>query len=429
MLKIKQFINKQIKDILNKGFKILFLKFYLLLKLTIKLFLLFAFGIFVPFIFILKKKINFHFFELPTDRIGCFCAWEPFILITHFNRKLKKKDKKIFFIYHSKIISNNFLLDLYKKKMKSLNSYYFLHGYSFWELLTSSYQFWTGQKIKTYFKARIIYYPIFVKTDRMVFLSNEDIEKGETILEKFNIPKNSKWICVHNRDSEYLNSQKKKGYMPHQDFSYHNIRDFSADDLIPAAEYFTQKGYYVIRIGSKSNQKFNTKNSMIIDFVNSKYRTDFAEIYFLDKCEFYFGSSAGCWKVAKIFRKPAYLVNHFPFGDLFVYPWKHPGIFKKIRLINENRIISIKEMIKYNLNQINDENLLKKMGFEVLNNTPEEILSLAIESEELHKLKDTNVQFSIKQAQVFQEMEKSESKNFKYYKNPIGKEFLSKINL
>ena len=101
MLKIKQFINKQIKDILNKGFRILFLKFYLLLKLTIKLFLLFALGIFVPFIFILKKKINFHIYELPTDRIGCFCAWEPFILITHFNRKLKKKDKKIFFIYSS----------------------------------------------------------------------------------------------------------------------------------------------------------------------------------------------------------------------------------------------------------------------------------------------------------------------------------------
>ena len=40
-------------------------------------------------------------------------------------------------------------------------------------------------------------------------------------------------------------------------------------------------------------------------------------------------------------------------------PWKYPGIFKKIKLEND-RVISIKEMVKENLNHLNNKNILRK---------------------------------------------------------------------
>ena len=230
-------------------------------------------------------------------------------------------------------------------------------------------------------------YPSFLKSPCLIKIPNSDEIKSMYLLEKLKIPKNSKWICIHNRDSGYLDNQTKKGYLKFHDWNYHDVRDFNVSDLLPASDYFTKRGYYVIRTGNFSNQKISSQNPKIIDYVNSEYRSDFGEIFFFSKCKFYFGSTAGCWKIAKYFRKPAFLINGFPFADLFLMPWKYPGIFKKLKLEN-NRIISIKEMVKENLNHVNNKNLLIKRGIQVVNNNPTEILDLAIEAVNIIENKD-----------------------------------------
>ena len=35
--------------------------------------------------------------------------------------------------------------------------------------------------------------------------------------------------------------------------------------MLPACDYFTKKGYYVIRVGKKTNEKIKSKNPKIID--------------------------------------------------------------------------------------------------------------------------------------------------------------------
>lgn len=427
MFKLKKFVFKQIDDISEKGIKILPFKTALAIGKLFKLTLLVLFVFFVPFIFLTRKIFNFHFYELQTDRIGYYCSWEPFIMITHFKKIEKKKEKQICFIYHNNIIANKYLTELYKNKMKSFGHYYFLKGYFFWNILTSSYELWTKNKIKTFFKNRVITYPMFVKTPAILKIPQNDIVKGEHLLKSLGVPKNSKWICIHNRDSSYLTYQQKKGYLPKVNFSYHNIRDFSINDLIPAADYFTKKGFYVLRTGVTTNEKLITKNPKIIDYVNSKYRSDFGEIFLFSNCEFYFGSTAGCWKIAKFFRKPAFLINGFGFADLFLMPWKYPGIFKKLKSKQNNKFLSVTDMVKDNLNHLTDKNLLDKKGIEVVNNTPDEILDLAIEAVEYYK--KNNINSPKKLDLFFNEVSKGSLKNYKYYKNPIGKKFLGELNI
>ena len=92
MNKILKFAAKQIKDISEKGIKTFIFKVILFLRLIIKNFLILSFVIFVPFIFLLKRLFNFHFYEIQTERIGCYSSWEPFIILTHYKRNLRNKE-------------------------------------------------------------------------------------------------------------------------------------------------------------------------------------------------------------------------------------------------------------------------------------------------------------------------------------------------
>ncbi len=50
--------------------------------------------------------------------------------------------------------------------------------------------------------------------------SSAEIAIDNSTIREFGIPDNAKWICVHSRDSTYLESQ-----FPEVDFSYHSYRD------------------------------------------------------------------------------------------------------------------------------------------------------------------------------------------------------------
>ena len=54
-----------------------------------------------------------------------------------------------------------------------------------------------------------------------------------------------------------------------------------------------KKGYYIFRIGKYSNIKLKAKGNKIIDYVNSKYRSDFMDIYLIKNCKFMISTNTG----------------------------------------------------------------------------------------------------------------------------------------
>ena len=429
LTKIKNFLIKQYNDIKKGNLDLLFRKVVLFIRYFIKYTRIFFLGLVVPLIFVLKKIFNFHFFELQSDRIGYYCSWEPFIWITHYKRIEKNRKKLICLIYFQKVTANKYLTKLYVNKMRSLEHYYFLKGHYFWEIITQSYKVWTGKKIKTFFATKVLMYSMFSKTPSLLKIPEDDQNRGLKLLDKLNIPRDSRWICIHNRDSGYLENQSKFGYMSDVNWRYHNHRDFHINDLLQAANYFSKKGYYVIRTGNFSKHKLNINDPKIIDYVNSQYRSDFGEIYFFANCEFYFGSSAGCWKIAEFFRKPSFLINSFPFTDIFTTPRKYPGIFKKIKFNESNQIMPISEIIKNNLNHASYESIIKK-GLDLANNNPGEILDLAIEALDIvENKKKPNINYQTKINQMLNEVFKDKNNHPRYYRNPIGEKFLENLKI
>ena len=216
-----------------------------------------------------------------------------------------------------------------------------------------------------------------------LYFSKDEEKKGSELIEQFGINEGDKWICIHNRDSLYL----KKKY-PYKDWSYHDYRDFSVNSLKSASEFFASKGYYVFRMGSLQSEKFDINNPKIIDYAFSNLKSDFLDIYLMSNAEFYFGSSSGLKGVAISFMKPCYGMNWSP-TELYLDPGlyidsncpRHPWlfIFKRVKDMSTGKFLSLKEILSSDFAKAYSTYTFKKNNVKLVNNTSDEIRSLAIE--------------------------------------------------
>ena len=147
---------------------------------------------------------------------------------------------------------------------------------------------------------------IISKTKNNIVFSNEENELGFKYLREVGI-NSKKFVCFIFRNESY-----KKNYYPKINFSYHNYRNTNIESYYEALNYFTRKGYYVIRMGKGEDHPIKIKNDKIIDYSFSKFRSDFLDIWLMSQCDICFTSGTGLDDVALAFRKPILNVNLIP---------------------------------------------------------------------------------------------------------------------
>ncbi len=354
----------------------------------------------------------------------------------NFYLNLKENDKKLFekktdiIFFDSKRVANVYLKEKIKRNIKIFN-YNFLFFYTLTVLrilrlkshylqLPSSYEYnnkYTDKdKLKKYYGYN---YKIYLKLDK-----NENL-KGEKLLENFKIEKNEKWICVHNRDSSYKSSASTAEKIEEN----HIHRNFSAKSMLPALKEFSDNGYYVLRMGSESNEILNTKEKKIIDYVNLKKRSGFTDLFFLENCQAYFGSDSGISTPCIGAMKPISYINFSP-CDLHTLSWHKciHTIFKRIKKKNDSKNLSLKEIFEQNVYGETSFINLNNHGYEMKNNTDHEIKELA---KEVCEFLNGKTVISENQKNFYKEIKNI----FKFYKkenllgpNPImiGEDFIKK---
>ena len=139
----------------------------------------------------------------------------------------------------------------------------------------------------------------------------EEKIKGREILKKFGLPDDAKFVCLLVRDSGYLDRNKK--YESHERWSYHSYRDGDIDKYVLAAEELARRGYYVFRMGVNVSKPLKSSNPKVIDYANSKIRSEFMDIYLGAKCSFGITTGTGFDEIPRIFRKPIVWV-YVPLG-------------------------------------------------------------------------------------------------------------------
>lgn len=218
-------------------------------------------------------------------------------------------------------------------------------------------------------------------------LRKDELLRGYKLLEKINIPKNSDFVCIQNRDNIYLNHyDKKHDELLNWDWSHHNYRNSNINNYLKAAENLVINGKFVIFTGLSEITSKKKLPGKIIEYKKSKINCDFMDIFLASQCKFYICSDSGISTVPECFRK-ALVITNFPAVRRIPL---HVGIVNSIYLLkkfyskSQKRLLSFKEIMDIENNTIHFGSKKFKENYsdiDILENSPEEIDEAAQEME------------------------------------------------
>ena len=338
-----------------------------------------------PIVFViwaLRPLLLVRFGVFNSDRIGAFAPEYQGYLITQ-NRNILRS-WTLDFIGVRRPISNLQLLKMLARQIRVLP------GAWLWLLLDRACLFWTrGSLHHANTRFSLDHWPQFLNNQALVHFSSSEKLEGKNLLEALGVPSDAHWVCIHNRDSKYLDTKVAASkFAPGKSWGYHNYRDFGVKSMVSAAEELTKRGYFVLRMGAVVAEPLISTNPKIVDYASTPHRSDFADIFLLANCAAYLGSDSGILTVPLIYGKPTIIVN-FPLGYTaqLTHQSTFPFIPKHLYHRATKRHLGIQEVFDRKLIYAGEFRVYEEAGVEVVDNTSEEICDLAMELDE--RLKGT----------------------------------------
>lgn len=223
-------------------------------------------------------------------------------------------------------------------------------------------------------------YGLLSRTKTHLSFTEEEERFGREELLKLGIRDDDFFVCIAARDKAYLDTVFSHHSREH--WNYHDYRDCSIQNYLSAANYLTEKSYYVIRMGAAVKDFLKTKNPKIIDYAANGKRTDFLDIYLGAKCKFFLSASFGITGVPLIFRRPIAYVNQIPLEGVWTWNKNYISIFKKLWLRKEKRFMTFKEIIESGAGRFLFFQQYERLGVDIVDNISEEIEALVVEMDE-----------------------------------------------
>ena len=212
---------------------------------------------------------------------------------------------------------------------------------------------------------------VLVKYKPSINFNNEEMKYGFNQLEIMGIPKNSKIVCLNCRDGAYKNDSIN--------FDRHSYRNNNIENFLLCIEELTKRGFFVIRMGLKTESKLKLENNKVLDYSNSKYRTDFMDVFIGSICEFCISTGSGFDGIPTIFRRPILYINFVPYYHIHLEYKNSICIFKHHYLEKEKRFMHPYEIMKHECMYFEDSIKFKTDNIKLVENSPEEIKEATIE--------------------------------------------------
>ena len=149
---------------------------------------------------------------------------------------------------------------------------------------------------------------ILSKTEQNIKFIDDENNRGRSFLKAIGLNNTDKFVCLCVRDSSYKIKYQNWG----ADWTKHNHRNSNIETYINASSKLAEMGYWVFRIGRIVEKPFKVNHPRVIDYANSKYRSDFLDIWLMANCFFCITTGTGIDEVSRIFRKPSVIVNYSP---------------------------------------------------------------------------------------------------------------------
>ena len=182
-----------------------------------------------------------------------------------------------------------------------------------------------------------------------------------------------KFIILHVREGNFHQDQNiPQGY----------VRNAKIKNYIPSIKYFIDKGYKIVRLGDEGMERITGMDYLGNNFIDYahldvKKKKKIYELFFIQNCEFFFGSNSGVVETSRLFGKRLVVSNIFPDWSWAMTNNTDIGIIKKIKF--SSNILSPFEQIDLHLNVILNQGWkgFRDKKFELIDNSEDEILELA----------------------------------------------------
>ena len=331
-------------------------------------------------------------------------------------------------IFPNNKFANNFLEKKYKNRI-TIMPYWFVSLLDFTNnYLSKFFTYGTLHKINKE--------EIKVRDDngnlqkKKIFLSfnNQENNNGLSFLKKVECNSSKKIICLIIRDRDYLKKAE-----PNIDFSYHNYRNTDPNSYIEGIKYLVEQGYFVFRMGKFAKNKINFRHENFYDYAVSNNRSDFLDIWLLNKSSFCISTGTGLDEVARLFLKPILFIN---FTNCRLFTSHTCGITYPKILYKNDKPLMLKDYFNKNNNFGKSKDFLDQ-NIKMINYSNIEIKTIFREFDQMYK---NNFLITEKNHQILQKRFINDFKNcldkdhdlkkyhaFMHNKGYMGNYFLNKV--
>lgn len=369
------------------------------------------------------RLLNIRFFYLTSPHAIGHLVVEPECYVKEYKMGLSKKYHMILVCppktsrYFSCQIANKSLLNYWKKYLIVISSP--LLCLFLWPLRNNKkLQFdptrYLAPRSLNIYKISKLYDKSYKKP--LINITKKHLQKGQIILSKLNLPKNSWYVCFHARSHHF-----------HSDSHFFSHRNSNIDKLFLALEEIEKRGGWCIRMGSKNSSPLPSRFKEItnlIDYTKTSHLSDWMDVFLASTCRFFLASSlSGISNLPLLFNKPLAIAN---VTSPFYIPHKacNLSIWKNYYSLKEKRLLSLSEILNIPITCSTDQHF-DKYGLRLVDNTEQEIKDLAIEM--LNKLDNNQIysdidhQLQDKFASFFQKKIHCDN-----YQSKVGHKFLKK---
>ncbi len=324
----------------------------------------------ILFVYVCDPLLKIRFVKIRDDRIGHLAA-NTEIFLRRLELGIISKKKSLYIGISSTNPVNKQLLNMFKRKMVIIHVPKLLCELAFAEKSVLAKTGFGMHLLQTSYEFRE-----FTYGKPSLYFTESEEKKGKKLLKAMNISAEDWFICFHARSSKYLAE-----HLMSIDGNYFNFRNWDINNALKAAKYIASKGGFALRMGAIVEKKLpDLKNKRVIDYA-SGHRTEFGDIYLPSKCKFFLGCSCGISNIAQIFNVPVVWCNLIP---ITLPPYSKRDLFipKKLWSAEKKRFLTFREILESGVGDFGRQEQYERMGLKPIENTPEEILDLAIEMNE-----------------------------------------------
>ena len=320
-------------------------------------------------IIILRPIVIFRFQQMMSERIGHFTTTSDLYLCEKLYGINMPNKYHIDIFCFGKIVSNLYIAKKWKTKLRIFHYFLIFPIIKCLKILDKKK---IHQVPHNLFQSDRDTKNLLDKTKPFLKINNDKIKYGYSQLSNFGINNKSKFVCVIDRNNHYL-----KKIFPLRDFESHNSRILKIESFYPCFVELTKRGYFVIRMGPSGVPPVKLNNKMVIDYANSKIRSDFMDVFIGAKCTFHIRTN-GYGGIPTIFRKPILDLCPLSFGELATFCQNDLLLIKDHFCLEKQKILSFEEIFSKNLAFAASHQKIKQAKVELREN-PLDIKNATIE--------------------------------------------------